>query len=225
MQNNNIYIGVDPSVNSTGVCMDIYIKDKRYLLFFIVHPDGKLTKRESSVNNMIIEKDGTRVMFSYISYKKHNYTVFKDDHIKEEKYKTISLINLADAIDNSIESILAHFEIIDNIHLVQEGISYGSSLRTKSIYDLAGLNWLLRERFLTKDNLYNIYITPPSEIKKFAVGKGNAKKDVIISSFLKLYPEMSAIPKIDDIADAYFMSQYAQYLSLSKNSEKNKPET
>ena len=94
---------------------------------------------------------------------------------------------------------------------MQEGISYGSSIRTKSIFDLAGLNYLLRNIFIHyRDCVFTI--ATPANIKKFATGKGNAKKQQIIEAFLSQYNKLKQIPKVDDIADAYFMAQFARHL-------------
>ena len=94
-----------------------------------------------------------------------------------------------------------------------EGISYQSG-NTSSIIDLAGLNYIIRTdiiRFLTKRNIkYNLIIAPPSEIKKFASGNGAAKKDIMIKLFETTYPNLYLIPKIDDIADSYWMKEYTK---------------
>ena len=96
------------------------------------------------------------------------------------------------------------------IYVVQEGVSYGSTLKTKSVFDLAGLNFMIRERFL-KDDRFHLTIATPSEIKKYSSGNGNCKKEVMIDLFKILYPDFD-LPKLDDICDAYFMASYAKYL-------------
>ena len=92
-----------------------------------------------------------------------------------------------------------------------EGISYGSSIRTKSVFDLAGLNYLIRYKLIKVFNHSKFTIVPPSELKKFTTGRGNANKENIVELFKIIYPELN-IPKLDDVADAYFMSNYAKYL-------------
>ena len=95
--------------------------------------------------------------------------------------------------------------------IVIEGISYGSSIRTKSVFDLAGLNYLIRYKLIKAFDHSKFTIIPPSELKKFTTGKGNANKDTIVALFQLLYPNLS-VPKLDDIADAYFMSNYAKHM-------------
>ena len=98
------------------------------------------------------------------------------------------------------------------LYIVQEGISYGSSIRTKSIFDLAGLNYMIRNEFIEKENIL-FFIAPPTHIKKFATGIGNCEKEMIIELFKNTHKELTeSLPKVDDIADAYYMSCYAKKL-------------
>ena len=115
-------------------------------------------------------------------------------------------------LDSVIDTIKDNISDINNveIYIVHEGVSYGSTIRTNSVFDLAGLNYMIRERFIKRDN-FHLTIATPSEIKKFASGNGNCNKEVMINLFKILYPNFN-LPKIDDICDAYFMASYAKYL-------------
>ena len=56
-------------------------------------------------------------------------------------------------------------------------------------------------------------IATPQNIKKFATGKGNAKKEDIIANFVKDVSEnFTILKKVDDISDAYYMARYAKTL-------------
>ena len=102
----------------------------------------------------------------------------------------------------------------DLVYIVQEGVSYGSSIRTKSIFDLAGLNYLLRMKFIKSlCNNMNFTIATPSEIKKFTTGNGNCKKDQMIELFKALHPGFD-LPKLDDIADSYWMANFAKKIMI-----------
>jgi crossover junction endodeoxyribonuclease RuvC len=94
-----------------------------------------------------------------------------------------------------------------NTYVVIEGISYGSTIKTSSVFDLAGLNYMIRTAMMKFSS--NLIIAPPSHVKKFATGSGNANKELMIETFKSIHPEFD-IPKIDDIADAFFMSRLAQ---------------
>lgn len=191
----NVYIGIDPSINSTGLTI---LKYENNLLideyFFIIKPN-KLTKKEENIS-----LDN----FQYIIYEKNDIKEVDDNHYSEY-HKTINIINIAETIFKLIDK---YTNISDNIHISIEGISYGSSLKTKSIYDLSGLNYLIRY-LVIKNGHMRLIICPPQEIKKFASGMGNANKDILIESFLVLYPSFKIISKLDDLVDSYYMSKYA----------------
>jgi Holliday junction resolvasome RuvABC endonuclease subunit len=87
-----------------------------------------------------------------------------------------------------------------------EGISMGSSMRTVSVFDLAGLNYLIRNELSN----YNIFICSPSENKKFATGKGNATKEMMELGFTNIFPEIKVLKKIDDLADSYYLAHLAK---------------
>lgn len=57
-----------------------------------------------------------------------------------------------------------------------EGISFGSQGR--SIFELGGLSHMLREMFILEDKKF--VVIPPTVVKKYWVGKGNASKDAMI---------------------------------------------
>ena len=116
------------------------------------------------------------------------------------------MVNLIDTIYNTIVNEMEKYmndEYFESF-ILMEGISYGSSIRTKSVFDLAGLNYLIRYKLIKVFNHSKFTIVPPSELKKFTTGKGNANKEIIIELFKILYPNLT-VPKLDDIADAYFM--------------------
>lgn len=201
-----IYIGIDPSINSTGLCIQVFNNDEKiYEHFYIIKPD-KLTKKEQKAQE-------ENEIFNYVIYNKYDLSVYKNENHLYEYYKTLNMICLIESISNviinEIEKFIGEKQLL--IYAVIEGISYGSSTRTKSVFDLAGLNYLIRYKMLKYHKFNDFIIVPPSELKKFITGKGNANKEVIVDFFMALYPNL-IIPKIDDIADAYFMSLYAKHI-------------
>ena len=101
---------------------------------------------------------------------------------------------------------------LDKIYIGMEGVSYQSS-QTKSLLDLAGLSTLIRYKILkffqsNQDHMGSLHIFTPGEIKKFASGNGNCSKDVMIGLFKTAQKEIALLPKIDDIADAYWICTY-----------------
>lgn len=211
MKNTILYVGIDPSINSTGITIARYENDVEAEIKFYIIKNGKLTKRESAANDSIDN-------FEYIIYNKIDLTQFKDDNHVFEYYKTKNMMEVVNTIYDLILNEVKKYSAIVNV--VIEGISYGSSIRTKSIFDLAGLNYMIRYKLITSDIQHlNLTIATPSNIKKYATGKGNANKESIMTIFKYIFPEMQNIPKLDDIADSYFMAMFSRDIEC-KNTEK-----
>ena len=208
-----IFVGIDPSLNSTGLCIEFYennqfIKD----MYYIIKPN-KLSKKEIAAKEKLLN-------FDYILYDKIDLSLYADNNLFSEYWKTVNMIRIVKSIKNCIyDNVQGRSNY--NLHIVQEGISYGSSIRTKSIFDLAGLNYMIRNEFIEKENI-TFFIVPPTHIKKFATGIGNCKKELIIDLFKNTHKELANnLPKIDDIADAYYMSKFARQLFLENEKEDN----
>ena len=185
-------MGVDPSINSSGICIQFWEDNSKVKEYFAIVKPDKLTKKEQKAHD------------AYLFF---DYVLYKNNH-EHEHYKTLNMIAVLDKIIETVKDNVSDKNV--EIYVVQEGVSYGSTLKTKSVFDLAGLNFMIRERFL-KDDRFHLTIATPSEIKKYSSGNGNCKKEVMIDLFKILYPDFD-LPKIDDICDAYFMASYAKYL-------------
>lgn len=211
MKESILYVGIDPSINSTGITIARYENNVEVEIKFYIIKNGKLTKRESAANDSIDN-------FEYIIYNKIDLTQFKDDNHVFEYYKTKNMVEVVNTIYDLILNEVKKYTSAVNV--VIEGISYGSSIRTKSIFDLAGLNYMIRYKLITSDIQHlNLSIATPSNIKKYATGKGNANKESIMTIFKYIFPEMQNIPKLDDIADSYFMAMFSRDIEC-KNTEK-----
>ena len=208
-----IFVGIDPSLNSTGLCLQFYEDDKFIKdMFYIIKPN-KLTKREQSAQDTLIN-------FDYVLYNKIDLDIYKDNNLFSEYWKTVNMISIVKKIKECIYDNIQGRKSY-KLYIVQEGISYGSSIRTKSIFDLAGLNYMIRNEFIEKENI-SFFIAPPTHIKKFATGIGNCKKELIIELFKSVEPKLAEkLPKVDDIADAYYMSKFARQIYIDNNQEKN----
>ena len=203
----NVFIGIDPSINSTGMTIRT---DTGYCRFFIIKGD-KLTKKEKNA-----QLDNSEI-FEYCLYQKENVKDTNNAH-ERELAKAHNLSTIADTIYNIIEELLQKFRktsTIDSVTICMEGISYGS-IHSAAVMDLAGLNYLIRDRLHHHTVVGTLLVTPPAEIKKFFTGDGTAKKLVIINCFKQLYPNFN-LPKMDDIADSYSMSKYAQKIYEENN--------
>lgn len=81
------------------------------------------------------------------------------------------------------------------------------SAHSRSIITLTLLNGYIRAII---DKLQIPFETvPPTQWKKKMIGNGQASKDVVIDSWIRLDPRLKDIKvKIDDICDAGFLSVY-----------------
>lgn len=184
-----ITIGLDLSINSTGVCV-YNDKTEEHNYYIITH---KLTKKQ---------KEFKHKQLKYILYEKESPN--KIDEYREKERKKSSNIAL---IVEQIEKIVQKYNKKGDLLCIIEGISYGSS-SSSNLADLAGLNHVVR--YMLWCNNIPFKTVAPTENKKFAVGNGQADKDVMISAWKHCQPEIAKIEdiKIDDVADAYFLSHF-----------------
>ena len=196
----NVFIGIDPSINSTGMTIRT---DTGFCRFFIIKGD-KLTKKEKNAQSANFE------IFEYCLYQKENVKDTNNAH-ERELAKAHNLSTIADTIYNIIEELLQQFRktsTIDSITICMEGISYGS-IHSAAVMDLAGLNYLIRDRLHHHTVVGTLLVTPPAEVKRFYTGSGNANKQLMISTFKGSFPDFD-LPKIDDVCDSEGMAKYAR---------------
>lgn len=196
----NVFIGIDPSINSTGMTIRT---DTGFCRFFIIKGD-KLTKKEKNA-----QSDNSEI-FEYCLYQKENVKDTNNAH-ERELAKAHNLSTIADTIYNIIEEILQQFRktsSIDSVTICMEGISYGS-IHSAAVMDLAGLNYLIRDRLHHHTVVGTLLVTPPAEVKRFYTGSGNANKQLMISTFKGSFPDFD-LPKIDDVCDSEGMAKYAR---------------
>ena len=196
----NVFIGIDPSINSTGMTIRT---DTGFCRFFIIKGD-KLTKKEKNaqLNNYEI--------FEYCLYQKENVKDTNNAH-ERELAKAHNLSTIADTIYNIIEELLQQLRktgTVDSVTICMEGISYGS-IHSAAVMDLAGLNYLIRDRLHHHTVVGTLLVTPPAEVKRFYTGSGNANKQLMISTFKGSFPDFD-LPKLDDICDSEGMAKYAR---------------
>lgn len=195
----NVFIGIDPSINSTGMTIRT---DTGFCRFFIIKGD-KLTKKEKNAQSYNSE------IFEYCLYQKENVKDTNNAH-ERELAKAHNLSTIADTIYNIIEELLQKFRktsTIDSVTICMEGISYGS-IHSAAVMDLAGLNYLIRDRLHHHTVVGTLLVTPPAEVKRFYTGSGNANKQLMISTFKGSFPDFD-LPKIDDVCDSEGMAKYA----------------
>lgn len=195
-----IFIGIDQSINSTGITIQKFEDNKKVDKQFYIIKGNKLTKKESD-----IDLD----CFNYIVYDKKEKKNSTNNN-EFERFKLENAINISNIIiDLIVDSIKNK---LDKVYIALEGISFQSS-QTKSLIDLAGLSYIIRYSIYKffeshQDNVGELIVFTPGEIKKFATGNGTAKKESMIALFKNLNNQLSIINKIDDLADSYWICEY-----------------
>lgn len=176
-------MGIDPSINSTGICID---DNGKYVYYIIT---GNLTKKMQ-----LFKHDSVNITNYFKESEKYN------NYIDKERQKTINIYRICSCIENLIKKY--------NPDLIQmEGISYGS-VGSAALADLAGLNFAIR--MVVQKLNKPLAIVSPMSVKKFAVANGQAEKKIMVDAWKKIDPSIKDINniKIDDLADAFFISQY-----------------
>ena len=180
-----VIMGVDPSINCTGVC--IYNTANNSHIYYMIC--SKCTKKMKEFKNDHV---------NIIEYNKRESNK-GEYHIKEYN-KSANIYDICIIL----RDIIQHHEP-DIVQM--EGVSYGSR-GSAALVDLAGLNFAMRMTFMSENIQYNILA--PTTIKKFAVGNGSAEKDVMIASWKLLDKNITDIKdiKVDDLADSYFIAHF-----------------
>lgn len=212
-----VYVGIDFSLNSPGVCIRKPCGEYKFITFFNYGNRiwGGKTPKSFQVHKELIDN-------SIIDGVIYTRTIDNKEFIEKERQKIID----ADSISDLIVGVLSLSTFdgntpIDDIKICLEGFSYGS--KGNSFIDIILYNSILRKKLKDMFGINNIYIYQPSAVKKLA-GKGNANKHYMIKAFqenvlndthlvntklwnwIKDKDYSETIPKpIDDLIDAYFI--------------------
>jgi crossover junction endodeoxyribonuclease RuvC len=106
------------------------------------------------------------------------------------------------------EKIIDELEPNDCIFI--EGFSYGS--KGAGVSFQYGLGWIIRHMLLERG--YEYTEVPPTSVKKFATGKGNAKKDAMV---LPIFKHWGFEHSSDNVRDAYVLARMAKGIYDSSN--------
>lgn len=193
-----ITIGIDPSLNSTGVCVNIDGKCDYYIV------TSKMTKKMKEFKHDSVH---------YLPYEKQDTNKKENDYQTVERHKAHNVYNICKNIRKIIEETYAKHN--EKMLIFMEGVSYGS-LGSAALVDLSGLNFAIRNILLSLPYT-DFVIVSPTQNKKFATGNGSADKDLMVFSWKKIETHIADITEIktDDLADAYFLSNYYKALNVS----------
>lgn len=184
-------IGIDPSINSTGVCV---LEDSNPPIYYLI--PSKLTKRN---------RENPHERITILPYVKEKADK-RDPYFIKERCKIHNMMQICRILKDILISHKPQ-------RVVMEGISYGS-YGSAALADLAGLNFCMRSAVLEACPDCELIIASPMSVKMQAVGSGAAGKEVMIDGWTALDPPIRDLldsgKKIDDLADAYFLANYKE---------------
>ena len=174
-------IGIDPSINSTGICVN---KNNKNVYYNIVSKRTKKLEKFSSkyINILFYEKNTDKSL---------NYN-------EKEVEKAKNILYICNFIKKIIKK---HKPTI----VIMEGLSYGSN---GQLGDLGGLNFSIRMVLLEMG--VKFVIVPPTTWKKQQLGIAGAEKDIIVKAWKNIDKNIANIDeiKLDDLADSYFLAHF-----------------
>lgn len=198
-----IIIGIDPSINSSGICV---LKENAGTDYWLIcsHVPFKIKRKlDQKSSNIFYKKISENTTLYVIEYSKN---IEKNNtYSKKEILKTSNLIQIRNIVKNIILQYLS-----TQVQINIEGIAYGTGSQS-ALVDLAGLNFILRSLFIDLD-INEIKIFSPAEVKKYATGNGNSNKNNIILTWKLFEPSISQFCeqiqlKMDDLADSFFIAK------------------
>jgi len=102
----------------------------------------------------------------------------------------------------------------ENVRIMIEGYSMGSK---GLVFNIAENTGVLKQKLWECGYIFEV--VPPTTIKKFATGKGNADKDQMLEAFIKethidlkehLTPDKKLGSPVTDIIDAYYIARFCK---------------
>lgn len=179
-----IVIGVDPSINCTGIC--VWDTNNNNYEYYMI--PSKCTKKMKSFKHKYINiTPYDKIDTKGLEYSSKEYT------------KTNNLCSIVRLTENIIKKYNPDI-------IVMEGVAYGST-GSAALVDLSGLQFMLRYMFISNDVPFKII--SPTTVKKEAVANGQADKSLIVDAWKKIDTHISDVNdiKIDDLADSFFIAK------------------
>lgn len=178
---NKTIIGIDPSMNSTGICINdggVY----KYILLS-TKPTKKMLRAVDELKNLRI------------------IPIQKEPNERGVQ----GAINQTKNISYIIDKISTLLTIYRPHHVTLEAPAFNATGR---IADLSGLNHAIRLECLKRDIPF--FPLTPTSVKMQTTGNGAATKEMMIETWLQLFPEYKCLQgmKIDDLADAWAMCEF-----------------
>jgi crossover junction endodeoxyribonuclease RuvC len=102
-------------------------------------------------------------------------------------------------LSESIVNLISHLE--GEVKVALEGLSFMS--KGRSIVQCSGYHYIVRQNLSYRDYI----LVPPHSLKKWAMGKGNGKKEDMKLAAFKLY---GFEDKSNDVVDAFLLAHFCR---------------
>lgn len=182
-------IGIDPSLNSTGICIN---EDGCYSYKLLsTKPSKKMLKASEDVESLYIIQ------------------IDKEPAVEVDKGSSAKGVLEAINASKNISYIMYYVKLFLTLYrpdyVVIEAPAFNASGR---IIDLSGLNHAIRLECIERKIPF--YPISPTSVKMETVGNGQATKEMMIQTWLELFPEFQPLKdmKIDDLADAWALTVF-----------------
>ena len=139
---------------------------------------------------------------------------FLEDTVSTETVKTTNKCSYMERYKSILDRLqgIDHFLLPSSIYFI-EGYSFGSFGKSSSMSNIIELSGIIKYDLTWKGREY--IDVPPTILKKFITGKGNAKKEDIK---LALYKKYQKEFKNSDEADAYALTMFGlKYLAVNSS--------
>lgn len=174
-----IVIGVDPSIQSTGIYINkpCDVKDQYHLIC------SKPTKK--------------LLACPLVTCHKYDYLPPDGDFMEKERRKTWNVCQIISIYKEILIDVMPDYCVIEAIAMSAAG----------RIDALAMLNGGMR--YVNHTMGIPIYAVPPTSNKLQFTGNGQAPKEVMVESWKRMDPRMMQVSgKVDDLADAYALANF-----------------
>lgn len=183
-KNSKKILGIDPSINSSGVCLRDGSSYKYYLV------SAKATKKLQKFVHQAFEL----LMYDHAEVKG-----------KTSIGKEWAITDNIQAVCEAIEGII----IKDKpAYVVMEACAFAAGGR---VADLSGLNHCIRQ--MVRRHNIPIYVVPPTTNKLEFTGNGQATKEMMVEVWKMCDPvanELLEVGKVDDLADACALCRFPE---------------
>lgn len=184
---NMIKIGIDPSINCTGIC--VWDTERNTHCYYMI-PSKVTKKMQQFLHNFV----------KIVPYSKQDTKNL--EYSDKERCKFDNIYNIGKIVGIILDTFKP-------AQVYMEGVSYGS-VGSAALVDLSFLNAVLRYELKKRELLFTI--VSPTSVKKFACANGQAEKDIMIDAWKRLDKNIANVNdiKIDDLADSYFLAHYKE---------------